>query len=89
MEKISADENKTSWELLTEKQKKKLEEEYRALQIWYEGKKKEIEKALKAEGKWQLFGLDANQEYFGDIIKERNQRLRTLQEKYGFLKSTD
>lgn len=76
--------NNSIWESLTDEQKEMLEEEYRALQAWDNEQRTQKEKELKAQGKWRDYGLDSNQEYFADIIKERNKRFHEIRKKYGF-----
>lgn len=75
---------KNAWGTLTEEQKENLEKEYRALNAWDEEQRRKRKEELIAQGKWIEHGLDANQEYFADIIEERKRRFEALQKKYGY-----
>lgn len=72
------------WDRLTEEQRKELEEEYKELQRWDDEQRKKRKEELIEQGKWRKSGLDANQEFFADIIEERRRRFKELQKKYGY-----
>lgn len=75
--------NNSAWDNLTDTQKQELEREYNELQAWDAEQRKRREEDMKKQGKWST-GLDVNQKFFEDIIKERQKRFEALQKKYGF-----
>lgn len=78
-------EQRKNFNRLTDQQKIKLEKEVTELFEWNRNKRKELEDELKKDRKWLYFGLDSNQQYFAEIIKEFNERFRALQIKYGII----
>ena len=79
------DRREKAFQALTEQQKSELEQEYKKLCQWNESERSKLEESLKKEGKWIESGLDANQQYYKDIIEEYKKRFRALQEKYGLV----
>ncbi len=68
-------------------QKADLEREVAKLFKWNRRKREDLEKELKKVGKWKSFGLDTNQQYYAEIIKEFKERFLALQIKYGIVQS--
>lgn len=71
---------------LNSEQKEKLKRELTELYKWKDDESKKLEDKLRKEGKWDLrAGLDVNQQYFTDIVKEFQKRFHELGVKYGIL----
>lgn len=86
MEILSSEEKRIIlFNKLTDEQKATAGEEIRELNQWYAMSKRNLEQELKREGKWKSVGLDSNQEYLGDIIKEYRARFNEIQKKYGII----
>lgn len=58
-----------------------LQEKINSLIEWDRASRRKIIEELKSSGKYRT-GLDANQKYYGEHIKEFNRRLRLLVEEY-------
>lgn len=70
---------------LTDEQKKAAVDEIKELNQWYATSKNDLEQKLRQEGKWKTGGLDTNQKYFEDIIKEYRTRFKEIQKRYGII----
>lgn len=81
MEELN-DTRRTAFDSLTNEQKKAAGDEIKELNQWYATSKNDLEQKLRQEGKWKTGGLDTNQKYFEDIIKEYRTRFKDIQKKY-------
>lgn len=84
MEELNAT-RKTAFDRLTNEQQKALGDEIKELNQWYTTSKDNLELQLKRNKKWKEGGLDTNQKYFTDIIKEYRTRFAAIQRKYGIV----
>lgn len=84
---ILSDEEKqrAAFNRLSDEQKAAASEEIKKLNQWYAESKNDLEQKLRKEGKWKTGGLDTNQKYFSDIIKNYRERFREIQKRYGIL----
>lgn len=84
---ILGDEEKrrAAFNRLSDEQKAAAGEEIKKLNQWYAESKNDLEQKLRKEGKWKTGGLDTNQKYFSDIIKNYRERFREIQKRYGIL----
>lgn len=86
MEILSREEKQSvSLKKLTDEQKKAAVDEIKELNQWYATSKNDLEQKLRQEGKWKTVGLDTNQKYFEDIIKEYRTRFKEIQKRYGII----
>ena len=86
MEILSREEKQSvALKKLTDEQKKAAMDEIKELNQWYATSKNDLEQKLRQEGKWKTGGLDTNQKYFEDIIKEYRTRFKEIQKRYGII----
>lgn len=86
MEILSREEKQSvALKKLTDEQKKAAVDEIKELSQWYATSKNDLEQKLRQEGKWKTGGLDTNQKYFEDIIKEYRTRFKEIQKRYGII----
>ena len=81
----SEEKRKIIFNKLTDEQKEAVGDEIKELNQWYAMSKRNLDEELKREGKWKSLGLDSNQEYLGDIIKEYRARFNEIRKKYGII----